>query len=171
MKENRKREKLVNNVREKVLEFNKNSRFYECRKFRQHGDTSVYEHSISVAIKSIDIALRFNLNVDWNSLITGALLHDYFLYDYHEKTVPRRKHGVSHAKTALRNALEDFSLNDIEQNIIKRHMFPVNPVPPKYIESWVVTVADKIAAVEETLKTKAVTRRIADFGIIEQLSC
>ena len=166
-----KRNKLIELVRKKVLDFNDRSRFYTTRNFRQHGDTSVYEHSISVAIKSIDIALKFNLDVDWNSLITGALLHDYFLYDYHEKTVPRRKHGITHAKTALRNALEDFSLNDIEQNIIRRHMFPVNPVPPKYIESWVVTVADKIVAVEETLKTKAVARRIADFGIIRQLGC
>ena len=132
----------------------------------QHGNTSVYMHSIAVCIKAVDIALKFKLNLDWDSLIRGALLHDYFLYDYHDKTVPRYKHGITHAKRALKNAEEDFELNDIEREIIGKHMFPVNPKPPRYIETWIVTLADKIVAVQETFKTKAVKKRILEFGNI-----
>lgn len=42
-----------------------------------------------------------------------------------------------------------FGLNPIEANIIHRHMFPLNPTPPKYKESVVVTCADKICATRE----------------------
>lgn len=90
-------------------------------------------------------------------------MHDYFLYDYHDDTVPRYKHGITHAKRALKNAKEDFELNDIEREIIGKHMFPVNPNPPRYIETWIVTIADKIVAVQETFKTKAVKNRILEF--------
>lgn len=160
------KEVLLENVRQTVWTLNRDSRFYQTRNYMQHGDTSVYMHSISVCIKSIDIALKFNLSVDWDSLIRGALLHDYFLYDYHDKTVPRYKHGITHAKKALKNAEKDFVLNDIEREIIGKHMFPVNPNPPRCIETWIVTLADKIVAVQETFKTKAVKKRILEFGKI-----
>ncbi len=160
------KEELMGHVRQVVWQLNRDSRFYRTRNYRQHGNTSVYMHSIAVCIKAVDIALKFKLNLDWDSLIRGALLHDYFLYDYHDKTVPRYKHGITHAKRALKNAEEDFELNDIEREIIGKHMFPVNPKPPRYIETWIVTLADKIVAVQETFKTKAVKKRILEFGNI-----
>ena len=40
-------------------------------------------------------------------------------------------------------------MGDIERDIIKRHMFPLNIRPPKYRESWIVCLADKICAVNE----------------------
>ncbi len=40
----------------------------------------------------------------------------------------------------------DFSINKIEEDIILKHMFPLNIDIPKYRESWIVTVADKISA-------------------------
>ena len=38
------------------------------------------------------------------------------------------------------------SLSDIEKNIIWAHMFPIYVALPKYAESWVVTVTDKVVA-------------------------
>ena len=55
------------------------------KSYIQHGSTSVYEHSVKVAYTSLYFARRFRLNIDEKSLIRGALLHDYFLYDWHEK--------------------------------------------------------------------------------------
>ena len=59
----------------------KHSRFTENKDFIQHGTTTLYQHCISVAYRSIIIASKFNLDVDMRSLVRGALLHDYYLYD------------------------------------------------------------------------------------------
>ena len=72
---------------------------------------------------------------------TRALLHDYFLYNWREHNGDHKLHGFYHARKAMENAERDFGLNPIEANIIHRHMFPLNPTPPKYRESVVVTCA------------------------------
>lgn len=118
--------------------------------FLQHGNISCYEHSLSVAVMSVRIAERLKLRVNRKSLIRGALLHDYFLYDWHESDPSHRLHGFSHARTALENAERDFALNNIERDIIRRHMFPLNICPPRFRESHIVCLADKICAMRET---------------------
>lgn len=118
--------------------------------FLQHGIISVYRHSVSVALLSLYIAEKLRLNVDKPSLVRGALLHDYFLYDWHERNGGHRWHGFIHAERALANAVRDFSLNPIERDIIRKHMFPLNITLPRYRESYIVTCADKIVAVYET---------------------
>jgi uncharacterized protein len=90
--------------------------------------------------------------VDYASLIKGALLHDYFLYDWHDRSNGYRLHAFSHARKALQNACEDFELTPKEKNIILRHMFPLTPIPPYYLESWIICVADKFCALKETLQ-------------------
>ena len=122
------------------------------KKFIQHGTTSVFEHSLNVAIQCIKIVEYLNIPVDIKSLIRGALLHDYFLYDWHEKDNCHRLHGIKHAKTALKNAAKDFNLTEIEKNMIKTHMFPLNITPPKFREGIILTIADKIVATKETLE-------------------
>ncbi len=120
------------------------------KQFLQHGGVSCYEHSVNVAKRSLAIAEAFSLTVDERSMIRGALLHDYFLYDWHSKDHPRL-HGIYHAEKALRNASAEFSLNAKEKNIIRRHMFPLNLCPPRYREAWIVCLSDKLCAMDETL--------------------
>ena len=129
---------------------NDTSRFPESRQYIQHGITSVYQHSISVAYVSCLLAEHLKLKIDWLSMIRGALLHDYFLYDWHEKDAGHRLHGFHHPARALKNAREDFTLNDTETFIILRHMFPLTPIPPASIEGWIVCFADKICSSFET---------------------
>ena len=76
-------------------------------------------------------------------LLRGALLHDYFLYDWHEKNKYHRWHGFTHAGRALRNARKDFRLSEREQDIIAKHMFPLNLALPRYRESVLVCLVDK----------------------------
>ena len=121
------------------------------KKFIQHGDFSVYEHSVSTAIHCLRIAYIFNIDVDIKSLVRGALLHDYFLYDWHVYNPENKGHATKHAGRALKNAMEDFDLNDIEKNMIYCHMFPVNLRFPKYKEGWILCMADKISATYETV--------------------
>ena len=120
------------------------------KSYIQHGSTSVYEHSVKVAYTSLYFARRFRLNIDEKSLIRGALLHDYFLYDWHENDPSHRLHGFTHPKRALINATADWNLSDRTQNIILRHMFPLTPVPPACREAWLVCLADKVCALAET---------------------
>lgn len=114
----------------------------------QHGSTTCYDHSVGVALCSIRLARRWGWRVDYPSLVRGALLHDYFLYNWREPG-DHRLHGLFHARRAMENAQRDFGLNAVEADIIRRHMFPLNPTPPRYKESVVVTWADKLCAVRE----------------------
>lgn len=116
----------------------------------QHGLTTVYEHSVGVAGAGLKLAEFFHLKVNEKALIRGALLHDYFLYDWHIKRKGHHFHGFTHPATALRNAEKEYNLGDIERNIISRHMFPLTIVPPMCREAWLVCLADKYCAVKET---------------------
>jgi len=137
--------------------------FLSEKSFMQHGSISCYMHSIAVTYISVRIALRFNINVDMQSLVRGALLHDYFLYDWHVKSPNRPLHGYFHAKRALRNAIRDFDINGKEQKIIYSHMFPLNISRiPKCKEAAIVCLADKICATLETVNRKG------DYPLLEQ---
>lgn len=118
----------------------------------QHGTVSTYQHSVNVARTSLKIARRLNLTVDERQMVRGALLHDYYLYDWHDKEARTNPHGFVHPRIACENATRDFQLNPLEQNIIRRHMFPSTPIPPKYKEGWVICMADKLCSIQETLK-------------------
>ena len=117
----------------------------------QHGQISVYEHSYMVAVLCVELAIMCRIRADMRALVRGALLHDYFLYDWHEKDKSHRLHGFIHAERALKNAESDFRLTDIERNMIRAHMFPLNLVLPRYRESVLLCVADKICATRETV--------------------
>ena len=126
------------------------------KQFTQHGETTVFEHCVSVAKFSLLIAYflerTLKVEVDKDSLVRGALLHDYFLYDWHVKDKSRRFHGFTHASVAAANASRDFELNDIERDIIAKHMFPLTPFPPMHREGFIVSLADKWCALAETFK-------------------
>lgn len=124
------------------------------RLIRQHGATSVFRHSLYVAFVSLYWAKRLGLCVDARALVRGALLHDYFLYDWH-RPGHGRLHGFRHPSVALANAQREFALSPVEEDVIARHMFPLNLTPPKYKESWLVCGADKLCAVRETLRLRA----------------
>ena len=128
----------------------KNSRMLESGRYMQHGCTSVFRHSVSVAHYSFYLAWKMHIPVNEKALIRGALLHDYFLYDWHEKRKGHHFHGFTHPGTALKNAEKEYELGDIERNIISRHMFPLTVVPPMCREAWLVCLADKYCAVKET---------------------
>ena len=84
-----------------VEELNITTRFLETKEYMQHGHISVYEHCIEVAYTSCYLAARFKIDVDYWSMIRGALLHDYFLYDWHiAGDNSHHFHGFTHPKRA-----------------------------------------------------------------------
>lgn len=129
------------------------------KQFLHHRRVSCYQHSLRVADKSVRIAKRCRIRVNMSALVRGALLHDYFLYDWRERDAGHRLHGFRHPGRALCNASADFTLTPRERDIIIKHMFPLTLNPPRYRESWIVTLADKICAVEELLPARLVRLR------------
>lgn len=117
--------------------------------FIQHGSISCLHHSMAVAYYSYALCLKLKLSCDYAGLIRGAMLHDFFLYDWHEPG-HGRFHGYTHPKTALTNAEAAFELSDVERNIISRHMWPLTLRPPKYREALAVCLVDKGCSLFET---------------------
>ena len=117
----------------------------------QHGTFSVFDHSLFVTSMCIRISKKFKIKVDERALIRGAMLHDYFLYDWHEPLKKNRLHGFKHPKIALENAMREYTLGRIEQNMILRHMFPLKLKPPKYREAVILCISDKLCATYETV--------------------
>lgn len=57
------------------------------REYIQHGSVTTYQHCKNVALVSFWLNRRLHLHADETSLAVGALLHDFYLYDWHT-TVP-----------------------------------------------------------------------------------
>ena len=143
------RESLMERVLTCGADILRSAGFQSEREFMQHGMTTCYTHSICVAYIALRWAQLLHLEIDVRSTVRGCLLHDYFLYDWHDKTAAVDHHTINHPKIALANAERDFELNDIERDIIRKHMFPLCFPFPKYHESWLITLADKTCAASE----------------------
>ena len=119
--------------------------FQRTKEHIQHGNMTVNEHCINVAKTSLMIKKKLHITCNQRDLVRGALLHDYFLYDWHKKDLknPHKLHGFYHPGRALRNAKKEYVLTKRQEDIIKKHMWPLTVVPPMCREAWNVTAADK----------------------------
>lgn len=119
--------------------------------FRQHYQTSRYEHCLQVAFLSYVICKKYNL--DYKSAARAGLLHDLFLYDWRVREDGRKGlHGFTHPRVALNNALQICDLNIKEQDIILKHMWPLTVILPKYKESYIISLVDKYCTLNESYK-------------------
>ena len=146
------------NLNPKIKEYGKDilksENFRKMKEFKQHGDVSVLSHSLRVAERSLkftETMAKFHIYCDEEAVVRGALLHDYFLYDWHEKSAIHNLHGFRHAGTALKNADKEYDLTPKERDIIEKHMFPLNIKPPCCREAWIVNLADTYCSTGETL--------------------
>lgn len=134
---------------ENVLE---NSRFAEEADCLQHGTTSIMLHSIAVAHLSCRVARRMGWTAHLSELERAALLHDFFLYDWHRPAPGQELHAFKHASRAATRARAAFpDLTEREDDSIRCHMFPITAVPPHHREGWIITCVDKWCASYETL--------------------
>ncbi len=130
-----------------VADLLENEEVQKLENFEQHIKTSRLQHSINVSYYSFLVCRYFNL--DYKSAARAGLLHDLFLYDWRFEPQPEGKHAFAHPKVALRNARNITEINEIEADAIVNHMFPVTIKPPKYLESYIVSMADKYCATVE----------------------
>lgn len=123
-----------------------NEQFLKINNCKHHGITRL-EHSLRVSYFSYKICKKLRLNA--KETAEAGLLHDFFIND--EMTKRQNKLRVFvHPKKSLNNACYHFDLSDMQKDIIYSHMFPLIPNrPPKYLESWLVSLVDKGVAVYE----------------------
>ncbi len=117
-----------------------------------HHSNHIYDHVKRVSYLSYRISKA--LGFDYTASARGGLLHDFFLYDWRVRkaTDPKRSlHGKEHPFIALENARRYFSVSAKEEDIIVKHMFPKTLALPRYKESVVVSISDKLAAIYEYL--------------------
>lgn len=126
--------------------------FQSMEEYIQHGHTTCRVHCIQVSYMAYKLSKRFGL--DARSAARAGLLHDLFLYDWHThaKETGEHFHGFTHPRTALNNARKYFSLNEIEEDCILRHMWPLTVVAPKYLEGYTIVYADKFCGMGEVAR-------------------
>lgn len=125
--------------------------YLKRKNYMHHENLSVYDHSMIVAYKSYKFAKKHNMDIE--SITIGAILHDFYYKPWQENKEKKKffeMHGFVHAKEALENSKIYFPthLNPKIEDIILKHMFPLNIALPKYKESWVVTCMDKISSLD-----------------------
>ena len=115
--------------------------------FKHHYGSNRYEHSLCVSYLTYKICKFFKL--DHVSAARAGLLHDLFLYDCENPETRPKNHIKEHPKVSLANAEKLFVLNELEKDIILKHMWPVTPKTPRYLESFIITFVDKYCALKE----------------------
>ena len=124
--------------------------FSKTKKIVHHGNTR-YNHCVRVSY--IAYKLSKLAGCDTKAAIRGGLLHDFFLERDDKSILSETKMWVKHPTIAKENAIKYFNVNIKEQNIIESHMFPISNITPKYKESWIVTISDKLASGFDALTT------------------
>jgi uncharacterized protein len=125
---------------------------YEKIRVLAHHDASLADHSVAVAYYSWYVARLLGFRRHLSELARGALLHDFFHYDW-RKTRPSSGglHGFHHPREAFINAELAFGpLTRRERDCVLAHMWPLTPVPPRYPESFIVCMVDKAVSLAES---------------------
>jgi uncharacterized protein len=108
-----------------------NEQFLKLKNEMHHGTTR-YDHSVRVG-KIMFYATR-------NSNYTrAALMHDFFFGDS----------TAEHPYKAIENAKRITELNDLQENMIASHMFPITKTPVLYFGGWILVIIDKLVATYE----------------------
>ena len=119
----------------------------------KHHNTTRLDHSMKVSYYSYKIAKT--LRLDYCDVARGGLLHDFYtdeICECHKIKDKIKLFSTKHPKDAVNNAKTYFILSEKEINIIESHMFPVDYKIPKYAESWIVSLVDKVLSFGEFSK-------------------
>lgn len=134
--------------------FLNNEKIQQMKSIPMHRGSNCYIHSFKVAKLSIKRALHHKKG-NLEHILIGAILHDYYLYDWRVEKEKRNKHPSKHPGIAAENAKNDFDIDEEIQFIIKSHMWPFNFKDfPSSKEARIVSLADKTIAFKEALTSK-----------------
>jgi Predicted HD superfamily hydrolase len=127
-----------------------NDTFVEQMNSVKHHDSTRLNHLIKVSYDSYKLAKA--LKLDYVKVARAGLLHDYYTKSVHDQKgiIDKvRLYTIDHPKEAVENAKKIMQLSEIEEDIIRSHMFPLDIKIPKYAESWVVNMVDTVISTKE----------------------
>jgi uncharacterized protein len=125
--------------------------FAQGKNVFSHGAVTIYDHSVAVAELAFSM-IEDRRGVDKRCVVRAALLHDFFLYEWHIPGLRYILHGWAHPAIAAEKAREVFGISAREYSCIRTHMWPWTLFhPPLCREGWIVALADKIVAFGETV--------------------
>lgn len=116
----------------------------------EHHNTTRMDHMYKVSYYSYLVARLLHLK--YKEVARAGLLHDFYfgrVANNDKVTDKVMLFTHNHPKEAVINAKKHFILNDIEEDIIRSHMFPIDIKIPKYAESWIVSTVDKVIGTHE----------------------
>ena len=127
-----------------VKDILKNDKFKKIDLCIHHG-LSRLDHSLRVSYFSYKVAKKIKL--DFVACARAGLLHDFFIQEDLSE-FEQKISAFLHHKVALENSCTFFEISNKEKDIIYKHMFPlVISTIPIYLESYLVSIVDKIVAV------------------------
>ena len=131
--------------------FLKDEKILRMKDISMHRGSNCYEHSFKVAKKAIKKSLN-RKDVNLEVVLLGAILHDYYLYDWRKDRSKLKKHGKNHPSIAIENAVKDFNISEDVKKVIKSHMWPLNIKDyPNSKEARIVSISDKAVTIGESL--------------------
>ncbi|GHV82434.1 phosphohydrolase [Spirochaetia bacterium] len=144
-----------------------NELFSRSKKIFSHGAINIYDHSIAVAELAFSM-IENSRTFDKRCVVRAALLHDFFLYEWHIPGMRYVLHGWVHPAIAAKNAREVFNISEKEYSCIKTHMWPWTLFhPPLCREGWIISLADKIIAISEAVLRRGKRNKLQD-PIVEE---
>lgn len=129
-----------------------NPEFQKLKSEPHHG-ISRYEHCLRVSKGSYLVAKSLRMK-NLIGITRASLLHDFYTDNYLNGYNSYERLRV-HPNVALKNARKFYDLSDMEADIIVKHMFPHTKELPKYKETYLVSVMDKLVASYEMVRFKA----------------
>lgn len=126
-----------------------NNDFKKMADMRHHNTTRL-DHLLKVSYYSYKVSKK--LRLDYKGTARAGLLHDYYIEEIDDVKGIKNKlilFSYGHPKKAIDNAKNIIELSEKEEDIIKCHMFPVTFNLPKYLETWIVSIVDKVLSVKE----------------------
>lgn len=130
-------------------EFYKVNEYRKMKNIIHHGDNRLSHIN---RVGKFTYYLSKFLKYDYITCTRGALMHDFFLKE--EFVKKDLKDLKTHPSTAYNNSKKYFKVNDIEKDIIINHMYPITKTKPKYKESVLVSICDKLVSIYEVLRFK-----------------
>lgn len=144
-------EELKHELEDIYQSFLHDERILRMKDIQMHRGSNCHIHSFKVAKLSIKRALRHkkgNLHI----ILIGAILHDYYLYDWREDREKMKSHLRDHPYVAAENAERDFGIYEPIKKVIQSHMWPINfDEFPKTKEARIISLADKTIYFKEIM--------------------
>ena len=155
---------MNDNIRDIILKYGSSilcsEEFRKTFEQTHHHITTVGDHTLGVTSEAVKICLRHGLEDDYtlSNVVTSCLCHDLGIIGREDKFSNNLETLVWHPRHSAEVYMDMTGEEDKRVlNSIRSHMFPLKMCIPRYKESWILVLADKIGASRERMGKPSVT--------------